>query len=99
MAANVLNSPQAVQMSVFVVRAFIKMRALLCDTRELARKLSALEQEVKGRLDIHEVAIIEVLQRIMEILDPPLPPPEPPKPKIGFHEEVLPYRVERNRTR
>ncbi len=41
MAANVLNSPRAVQMSVFVVRAFIRMRAALGDTRELARKLAA----------------------------------------------------------
>jgi hypothetical protein len=40
MAATVLNSPRAVQMSVFVVRAFVKMRAVLTDTRELARKLA-----------------------------------------------------------
>src|SRR5882672_7731975 len=53
MAANVLSSTRAVQMSVFVVRAFVKMRAALTDTRELARKLAALEQELKGRLDIH----------------------------------------------
>src|SRR5207302_1600653 len=45
MAATLLNSPQAVQMSLFVVRAFIKMRAVLTDTRELAQKLGALEQE------------------------------------------------------
>ena len=37
MAANILNSPQASQMSVFVIRAFIKMRSLLTDTRELAK--------------------------------------------------------------
>lgn len=42
MAANVLNSPRAVQMSVFVVRAFLKMRALLGDKRELAKQLAAL---------------------------------------------------------
>jgi hypothetical protein len=46
MAANVLNSPQAVQMSVFVVRAFIKMRGVLSDTRALARKLADLEAEL-----------------------------------------------------
>src|SRR3972149_2605124 len=40
MAANVLNSPQAVEMSVLVVRAFLKMRAALSDTRQLARKLA-----------------------------------------------------------
>lgn len=95
MAANVLNSPQAIQMSVFVVRAFVKMRAALNDTRELAKKLSALEQELKGRLDIHEAAIVEVLQRIMTVLDPPPAPPEPPRPGIGFHvkEDGAPYRV------
>ncbi len=47
MAANVLNSPRAVQMSVFVVRAFIKMRTILGDTHDLARKLAKLEKELK----------------------------------------------------
>ena len=70
MAANVLNSPQAVQMSVFVVRAFLKMRALLADTRVLAKKLADLEADLKSRLDVHEVAIVEILQRVMAILDP-----------------------------
>lgn len=51
MAANILNSPQAVQMSVFVIRAFIRMRGLLTDTRELAKKLASLETELKSRLD------------------------------------------------
>jgi hypothetical protein len=101
MAANVLNSPQAVQMSVFVVRAFVKIRGTLGDTRELARKLAAVETELKSRLDVHEVAIVEVLQRIMKILDPPPPPPEPPPPEIGFHvkEEVVPYRIRTKRGR
>jgi hypothetical protein len=102
MAANVLNSERAAQMSVFVVRAFVKMRAALTDTRELARKLSALESELKSRLDVHEVALVEVLQRIMKILDPPPPPPEPPAPEIGFHirEESVPYRLtSRRKTR
>ena len=65
MAANILNSPQAVQMSVFVVRAFVKMRSLLTDTRELAKKLASLEKELTSRLDSHESAIFDVLQRIM----------------------------------
>jgi hypothetical protein len=43
MAANVLNSPRAVQMSVFVVRAFVKMREMLGDNRHLAEKLAELE--------------------------------------------------------
>lgn len=97
MAANVLNSPRATQMSVFVVRAFVKMRSLLTDTRDLARKLATLEQELKGRLDVHEAAIVDFMQRIMKILDPPPPAPEPPAPEIGFHirEEAIPYRVKK----
>lgn len=95
MAATVLSSPRAVQMSVFVVRAFLRMRAALMDTRELAGKLAAVEAELKSRLDVHEAAIVEVLQRIMRIVSPPPPLPEPPKPEIGFHikEEGAPYRV------
>jgi hypothetical protein len=77
MASNILNSPTAVQMSVFVVRVFVKMRSTLTDTRELACKLHLLEEELKKRMDIHEAAIVGVLQRIMEILDPPPSPPGP----------------------
>jgi predicted amino acid-binding ACT domain protein len=66
MAANVLNSPQAVRMSVFVVRAFVKMRELLAGTRELAKQLKELEAKLTSRLDVHESAIVEVLQRIMD---------------------------------
>ena len=51
MAANVLNSPRAVNMSVFVVRAFVKMRSAFGDSRELARKLVLLEQELKDSLE------------------------------------------------
>jgi len=74
MAANVLNSQRAVQMSVFVVRAFLKMRALLGDKRELAQKLASLEKELKKRLDVHEAVIVTILQRVMDIIDPPLSP-------------------------
>ena len=84
MAANVLNSRRAVQMSVFVVRAFLKMRALLGDKRELAQKLVSLEKELKKRLDVHEAVIVTILQRVMDVIDPPALPPPPPKPRIGF---------------
>jgi hypothetical protein len=85
MAANVLNSPAAVRMSVFVVRAFIKMRELLGGTKELARQLAGLEKKLTARLDVHESVIVDVLRRVMEILDPPPLPPEPPRRRIGFH--------------
>jgi hypothetical protein len=84
MAANVLNSRRAAQMSVFVVRAFLKMRALLGDNRDLAQKLAALEKELKKRLDVHDTVIVTILQRVMDIIDPPALPPPPPKPHIGF---------------
>jgi phage regulator Rha-like protein len=89
MAANVLNSPEAVRMSVFVVRAFVKMRELLGSTKELAKQLADLEKKLTARLDGHEVAIVDVLRRVMEILDPPPPPPEPetPKRRLGFYVE------------
>jgi hypothetical protein len=87
MAANILNSPQAVQMSVFVVRAFIKMRGLLTDTRELAKKLAALEKELTARLDTHESAISEFMRRIMFLLDPP-PAPDVPEKEMGFHTNI-----------
>ena len=74
MAANVLNSHRDVQISVFVVWAFVKMRSVLTDTRELTRKLAAMEKELKGRLDTHEAAIVTILQRVMDILDPPPTP-------------------------
>src|SRR2546428_7493363 len=84
-AANVLHSPRAVQMSVFVVRAFLKMRSLLGDKRALAKQLAALEKELKQRLDVHEAAIVTILQRVMDIIDPPALPAPPPKPRIGFN--------------
>jgi ORF6N domain len=87
MSANVLNSPEAVRMSVFVVRAFVQMRDLLGSTKELARKLAELEHKLTARLDGHEIAIVDVLRHVMEILDPPPPPPEPPRRRIGFHVE------------
>jgi hypothetical protein len=88
MAANILNSARAVQMSVFVVRAFLKMRALLGDKRELAEKLASLEKELKKRLDVHEAVIVTILQRVMDIIDPPDLPASPPKPCIGFSPDL-----------
>jgi len=85
MAANVLNSPSAVQMSVFVVRAFMRMRTVLSGHKELMSELLVLEKKLTERLDVHEVAIVDILRRMMELLDPPIAEPASPKPKIGFH--------------
>jgi phage regulator Rha-like protein len=81
MAANVLRSKQAIQMSVFVVRAFIRMRQMLIAQKDLASKLAELERKLTARLDVHETAITEVLRKIMELLSPPQErehEPEPP---------------------
>jgi len=83
MAANILSSKRAVQMSVFVVRAFIRMRGILGDNKELASRLVELEKELKKRLDLHDTAIVGILQRIMNLIDPPAIP-EPKKRSIGF---------------
>jgi phage regulator Rha-like protein len=86
MAANILNSARAVQMSIFVVRAFAKMREALRGTPELAKKLATLEKKLTARLDVHEAAIVQVLREVMQILNPPPPPPESPRRRIGFHQ-------------
>jgi hypothetical protein len=82
MAANVLNSSRAVQMSVFVVRAFVKMRQMLVESKELAVKLAELERILTTRLDDHEKAIVHILEEIKKLMEPP---PEPErKRQIGF---------------
>jgi hypothetical protein len=77
MAASVLNSPRAVEVSVLVVRAFVKLRALLFTQKELAKKFTELE----SRLANHDVAIHQLLAAIRQLMNEP---PAPPKPKIGF---------------
>jgi hypothetical protein len=83
MATTIVNTPHAVQMSVFVVRAFIRMRQMLIEQRGLARKLAELEKELTARLDVHETAINEMFQQIKRLLSPPSEPEEPKK-RIGF---------------
>lgn len=94
MAANILRSDRAVQMSVFVVRAFVKMRDMLTAQKGLARKLAALEKTLTERLDLHERVISDIIQQIMSLLNPP-PEPEPPHKHIGFHarERLATYKV------
>lgn len=70
-------------MSVHVVRAFIQMRALLSGSSELAAEFKKLEAKLTSRLDTHEIAIVEVLQRVMLLLDPS-PGPDTTK-EMGFH--------------
>jgi len=77
MAASVLNSPRAVKVSVYVVRAFVKLREVVSTHKELARKLAELER----RLDTHDDQIEALLEAIRELM---APPPEPRRRHIGF---------------
>lgn len=86
MAANILRSEQAVKMSIFVVRAFIRMRAFLSERQDLALQLKKLESKLTRRLDVHEMAIVDVLRRLIALLEPSAEsgPSEKPKGPIGF---------------
>lgn len=94
MAATVLNSPQAVKMSLFIVRAFLKMREELATNAAILRRLA----EIDRVLLVHDAALRKVFQKLQPLL---APPPVAPKPEIGFHvrEAPLPYRVRKNRSR
>jgi len=75
MAANVLNSPEAIRMSVFVVRAFVKMREALVSRSELEKRLLRIENVLLA----HDESIRELYDQIRPLL---LPPPDPPRKKI-----------------
>jgi hypothetical protein len=64
MAANVLNSPYAVQMSVFVVRAFVRLKRMIASHKELTAKLAELERTVVGH-DGHIKSLFEAIRRLM----------------------------------
>jgi hypothetical protein len=78
MAASVLNTPRAVEVGVYVVRTFVKLRALLTAHKELAHKLAELERKVAGH-DESIRSLVAALRQLMEA-----PPPKPRRP-IGFH--------------
>ena len=77
MAANVLNSAQAIQMSVVVVRAFVKLRRMALSVEALARKVDELER----RYDKQFKVVFDAVRQLMS------PPPEPPRKRIGFAGE------------
>jgi len=77
MAATILKSPIAVQMSVFIVRAFVKMREQLMATVTLGKRLA----EVEKLLLVHDSALRDLYQKIEPLL---MPPEEPGKKRIGF---------------
>ena len=81
MAATVLNSPRAVEMSIFVVRAFLRLRETLAHHKELATKLAELEQ----RLETTDHKIVEIVKAIHLLAMPP----EKPVRRIGFRPDAV----------
>ena len=84
MPANVLNNERAVAMSVFVVRAFVKLREVLSSTSKLAKKLEELERKSTARQDVREKAILQLFAQIKNLLSQPPPQPQAKRRRIGF---------------
>jgi hypothetical protein len=84
MAATILNSPRAVEMSVYVVRAFVQLRELLSSNKELARRFAQLEARLDKKLAEHDDAIAAILSAIRELMNPPVPKRRP----IGFTADI-----------
>jgi hypothetical protein len=85
-AANILNSPRAVAMSVYIIRAFVKLREDQAANAAVLKRLA----EIDKTLLIHDSALRDIYQKLRPLLEPR---PGPPKPQIGFHvkENTVPY--------
>ena len=81
MAATVLRSERAVQMSIYLVSAFIEMREALLANATILKRLSAIDR----RLIEHDSVLREMVERLQPLLDAP-EVDEGPKSKIGFHQ-------------
>jgi ORF6N domain-containing protein len=82
MAANVLNSSQAVKMSLYVIRAFVKSRDELAANSAIAKRLA----QIDDTLFLHDSVLRDLYQKLRPLL---APPPEPEKSKIGFHSQNI----------
>jgi phage regulator Rha-like protein len=76
MVASVLNSPRAVEISVYVVRAFVRLREYLSSHKELAQKLTELEKKI----ETHDEAIQALIDAIRQLMTPP----DKPRRRIGY---------------
>jgi hypothetical protein len=94
MLASVLNSDIAVQASVRVVRAFVRLREMVAANAHLSAKLEELER----RLDSHDEAIVDLFAMLKRLLEPIEPPK---KREVGFHvrEKTARYRVHSSKSK
>ncbi len=97
MAATVLKSPEAIKMSLFVIRAFVRMREQLTANAEILRRLA----EIDHTLLQHDKELSDLWDRLQLLLSPPDDPDDSdgPTPEIGFHvrERAARYTVNRIR--
>ena len=89
MAANILKSKTAVSMSIYVVRAFIRMRQELTSRDDLEKRLDQIEKI----LLVHDTQLKDLFDKIRPLL---LPPPDPPRKPIGFRVKESPAKYGRN---
>ena len=78
MAASILNSPQATEASLFIVRAFVKLRQTITEHKEITWKISQIERQLSG----HDNQITAIIQTIKKLIQPT---PVPKKRRIGFN--------------
>jgi hypothetical protein len=78
MIGTVLQNPRAVQMSHFLVQAFVRMRELIATNAQVLQRLA----EIDRTLLENDAVLREVYEKLVPLLNPP---PEPPRPKIGFN--------------
>jgi ORF6N domain len=90
MAASVLNSPRAVAMSIYIIRAFVQQREAIAANGSILKRLAEIDQT----LLVHDKALRDIYQKLLPLLQPP---PEEPKPRIGFREIAPRYGVRRLR--
>ena len=77
MAANILRSKQAVHMSVYVIRAFVRLREALAANAAILKRLAEIDRSLLQ----HDAALRDIYRKLLPLLQPP----DPPKRRIGFH--------------
>jgi len=88
MAATILNSPRATEVSVYVVRAFVQLREVLASNAELAKRLDDLERSTEAKAMQHDIFARNTRAQLKQVFDAIrelMTPPEPQKKRpIGF---------------
>ena len=81
MLSSVLRSPRAIAVNIAIMRAFVRLREVLATNKELAKQFAALEARIEKRLADQDQVVVEILEAIRQLLNPPA---NTPKRRIGF---------------